>query len=362
MGLRLLDQANERRVGALRRRAIGAHIERGAGVRRSTQHRQAGSDRDRQRFAAQRARVDDRLRTDHGSVHRHYLACTDNHDVARPHLVDRHRLYPISHPQLGDLGGPLDQRRQLTPGPCRGDVLQRLAAREHEADDDASKLLAQRERPDHGHQRDRVDPHVMIDDHRSDHLERELGSQQHHRREPHVTRRSALAREVQHAADQNRQRSHRCEDPRTVRNQPAPNATAPSRTLPPAGHAFYHRRHPFRGHTPLSANMCPRASVPPPTVAVEPRSHARAARILAVLLLRAKKSRRRALPPARLRRPPTERRTVVLLTAWTYSPPLDFWHAHSTAASHAQPSGLGRRTGAGSSIMTAQAREPHIAG
>ena len=91
-------------------------------------------------------------------------------------------------PQLGDLRGALDQRRQLTPGARRGDVLQRLAAREHQADDDAGKLLAERERPDHRHQRDRVDPHVTIDDHRSDHLERELGSQHH--TPPRTTRHS----------------------------------------------------------------------------------------------------------------------------------------------------------------------------
>ena len=115
----------------------------------------------------------------------HHLACADNHDIAAP-PVDRHLLEPIPDPQLGDLRGALDQRRQLTPGARRRDVLQRLAAREHEADDNARELLTEHERPDHRDEGDRVDPHVMIDDHRSAHLERELGSQYQHRRGPHV--------------------------------------------------------------------------------------------------------------------------------------------------------------------------------
>ena len=214
--------------------------------------------RDRQRLAGQRARVDDGLRARRRAVDGDDLAGAHDHDVARPDLVDRDLLDAVADPQLRDLGGALRPARSARAArAARRSSSSACAAGEHQPDHRAGELLAERERADHRDQRDRVDPDVTIDDHRARDLERELGSQHQHGREPHVTRRSALAREVQHAADQNRQRSHQCEDPRAVRKQPAPDATSASRTLAPASLSLsHHRRHPFRGHTPLSANVC----------------------------------------------------------------------------------------------------------
>ena len=90
--LRLLDQPDERRVGALRRRPVGPNLERRAGVRRAAEHRHARRERHRQRLAAERARVDDRLGADDRAVDRDHLAGAHDHDVADLDPLDRHLL------------------------------------------------------------------------------------------------------------------------------------------------------------------------------------------------------------------------------------------------------------------------------
>ena len=112
--LRLLDQADERRISALGRGSVGANVKRGAGVRRPAQHRHSRPDRDGQRLAAQRARIDNSLGPDDGPVDRHDLAGSHDHDVARLDLGDGHLLELVADPQLRDLRGALDQRRELT--------------------------------------------------------------------------------------------------------------------------------------------------------------------------------------------------------------------------------------------------------
>ena len=103
---------------------------------------------------------------------------------ARP--VDRHLFDRAVDPQLGDARRALDQERQLAARAAGGRGLERRAAGEHEADDRAGELLAERQRPDHRDERDRVDAEVMIDDHGAADLERELGGQQRHRGPPHL--------------------------------------------------------------------------------------------------------------------------------------------------------------------------------
>jgi hypothetical protein len=111
--LRLLDQAHERRVRALGRWTVGAHVKRGTGVRRPAQHRHSRSDRDGQRLAAQRARIDHGLGPDDGPVNRYDLSRSHDDDVARPDLGDGHLLDLVSDTQLRDLRCALDQRREL---------------------------------------------------------------------------------------------------------------------------------------------------------------------------------------------------------------------------------------------------------
>ena len=115
--LRLLDQAHERRISALRRGPVGADVKRGAGVRGPAQHRHSRSDRDGQWLAAQRARIDNSLGPDDRPVDRHDLAGSHDHDVARLDPGDGHLLELVADAQLRDLRGALDQRRELSPRP-----------------------------------------------------------------------------------------------------------------------------------------------------------------------------------------------------------------------------------------------------
>ncbi len=87
------------------------------------------------------------------------------------------------------------------------------------------ELLPERQSPDHRDQRDRVDTHVMVNDHRATTLERQLGSQQRDRSAPHITARGVLPSHIQRPADHNRQRSYRREDARAMLDQPAEGVT-----------------------------------------------------------------------------------------------------------------------------------------
>ena len=263
--LRLLDQPDERRVGALGRGPVGANVKRGAGVRRPAQHRHPRADRHGQRLAAQRARVDDSLPPDHGAVDRHDLAGSHDYDVARLDLGDRHLLELLADAQLRDLGSALDQRRQLPARAGRGDVLERRAPREHQADDHPSELLPERQRPDHRNERDRVDTHVMVNDHRAHHLERELGSQQRHRSPPHILARGALPGQIQRAADHDRAAAHPARTRATMLDQPAERATKQASTPGSASNSRRSRRCLSRRHAPGSPGTRPRASVIAPT-------------------------------------------------------------------------------------------------
>ena len=141
------------------------------------------------------------------------------------HLRDGHLLELVADTQLRDLRGALNQRRELTARARRRDVLERRAAREHQTDDHPGELLPERQSPDHRDQRDRVDTHVMVNDHRATNLERELGRQQRDRSPPHITGRSLLPGQIQRPADHNRHGSNRREDTRAMLDQPAEGAT-----------------------------------------------------------------------------------------------------------------------------------------
>ena len=169
-------------------------------------------ERDGQRLAAERARVHDRLAADDGAVDGNDLSRADEHRVTGPHAIDGHLLDPAIDPQLGDARRALDEQRQLAaraPG-CGG--LQRGAAREHQADDRAGELLAERQRPDHGHERDRVDAEVMIDDDGVADLERELRGEQRDRGPPDLVpglwRSRKVQREPRDDRDEGDRRQH----------------------------------------------------------------------------------------------------------------------------------------------------------
>jgi hypothetical protein len=73
-------------------RAVGADVERRAGVHRPAQHRQTSAQRLGQWLAAERAGVDNGLGADHGAVDRHDLTGAHEHDVADLDVVYRHLL------------------------------------------------------------------------------------------------------------------------------------------------------------------------------------------------------------------------------------------------------------------------------
>ena len=256
---------------------LGAHLERGTGVRRPAQDRHPRPDRHRQRLAAQRARVDHRLRADHRAVDRHHLPGPHDDDVASLHLGDGHLLDLLADPQLRDLRRALDQRRQLATGAGGGDVLERRAPGEHQPDDDSRELLPQSQRADHRHQGDRVDPHVMVDDHRAHHLDRELGRQQRHRSRPHILTGRLLPGEVQSAADNDRAGRDARQEPVAMLDQPTEGVVDPGSWSSPASHCRRSRRCLGRIHvSSISAHASARIRTRADSVAVEPRRVPRA--------------------------------------------------------------------------------------
>ena len=212
LGLCLLDEPHERGVRALGRGAVGAHVERAAGVDAAAHHGHPGAQRHRQRLAAERAGVDDGLVADHRAVDGHDLSGAHEDRVPGADAVDRHLFDPAVDPQLGDARCALDQQRQLAAraAGCRG--LERRAAGEHQADDRAGEFLAERQRPDHRDERDRVDAEVMIDDDGAADLERELGGKQRHRGPPHLVPGVSCAERVQQESGGDRDDGDHSED------------------------------------------------------------------------------------------------------------------------------------------------------
>jgi len=126
----------------------------------------------------QGAGIDNRLGAEYRSVHRDDFTGSHDHDVAYAYLFGRYLLHLVVDPRLSDLGRPLNESRQLPSRPRRGDVLERRASREHDPDDQPSELFAERKRPHHRHQGDRVHAHVAVYDDRADDSERQLGGEQ----------------------------------------------------------------------------------------------------------------------------------------------------------------------------------------
>ena len=116
--------------------------------------------RHRQRLAGQRRLVDDGLVTLHETVHRHDLAGSHEDDISLHYLVDRHLLERVITADEGAAGRALDEGGQLASRTPVRDRLERVTAGEHESDDRAGEILAQRQRTGHRDERDRVDADV----------------------------------------------------------------------------------------------------------------------------------------------------------------------------------------------------------
>ena len=118
----------------------------------------------------------------------------------------------------------LDQARELAPGAPGRDGLERGAAGEHQADDDPGEQLVERERPEHGDQRDRVDSQVAVDDHRARDLDRQLGREQRDRRAPDLVAGGVRPEQMQQPAGDDRDQRDGGQQLRAVVDQPASDA------------------------------------------------------------------------------------------------------------------------------------------
>ena len=123
-------------------------------------------------------------------------------------------------PQLRRLGSALNERGQLAARPLRGNRLERRTTREHQANDDSRELLAQRQRADHGHKRDRVHAQAVLDNHGPADLDRQLRSEHRNCHTPHRLPGRTLADEVQQTADHNRGEGEDREDLGAMLHQP----------------------------------------------------------------------------------------------------------------------------------------------
>ena len=204
---------------------VGAHVERRAGVGGPAHHRHPAAQRDGQRLAAERARVDDRLGAHHGAVDGDHLAGAHEHHVARHHRVDGDLLERVVDVQARHVRGALDQARELAPRSPRCRRLERGAAGEHQADHDPGEQLVERERAEHGDQRDRVDPQVAVDDHRAPDLDRQLGREQRDRRAPDPVAGGVLAEQMQQPTRDDRDQRDGGQHLRAMIDQP-PSAAA----------------------------------------------------------------------------------------------------------------------------------------
>src|SRR5947209_484396 len=134
MLLRLLDEAYESGVGAVGRATRCPQLERITGVRRAAAHGVAAAVLGGQRLAGEGRLVDDRtLGLDH-SVDRHDLAAAEEHYVPDREILDRDLVPTACRAPMGDARGALEQLAELAPCSRRGDLLECVAAREHQRD------------------------------------------------------------------------------------------------------------------------------------------------------------------------------------------------------------------------------------
>ena len=104
-------------------------------------------DGDRERFPRQRGLVQDGLLALDQAVDRHHLAGAHEHDVARPHRVDRHLDQIAAAAHESDARRPLHECRQLTSGTAVRTFLQRVSAGQHQRNHRPCEVLAEHECP-----------------------------------------------------------------------------------------------------------------------------------------------------------------------------------------------------------------------
>jgi hypothetical protein len=265
--LGLLDQPDQCGVRALGGGTVGAHVERAARIGAAAHHRHSGMERDGQRLAAEGARVHDGLAADDGAVDGNDLSRADEHRVTGLHAVDGDLLERAIDPQLGDARRPLHEERELAARAPGGGGLQGGAAGEHQADERAGELLAERQRADHRDERDRVDAEVMIDHDGAADLEAELGGEQRDRGPPDLVPGVGCAHEVQREPRPDRDDRDSGQDLGARLGEPAQLGAYPG------GDAGWRRRRHERSFPPAARDVIragPRARVGNPVSRAHP--------------------------------------------------------------------------------------------
>ncbi len=174
-----LDQADDAGVGTLRGQPFGPEIEGIADIGRSAQHRVAGPQLHRQRFARERRLVEYRYAFDHAAVHRHHVTLTDQQPVARHDEIERYLLKPAVSMPHGGARHPRQQGGHLSPGCPLGIALQVLPAGIHQRHDGGGEVLADQQRPRHRQRGDDIEPEIAAaqagDDLRQEHQQHRHG-------------------------------------------------------------------------------------------------------------------------------------------------------------------------------------------
>ena len=129
--LGLLDEADDRCIGAFRGGTQGDEIEGRADRRRAAQRFVAAPQRDGQGLAGQRRGVDHALVAGDGAVHGQHFALADEQRVARQHGFDRHLFEALLRVLHGGARHPAEQRGHLAARAALGIVFEILAARIH---------------------------------------------------------------------------------------------------------------------------------------------------------------------------------------------------------------------------------------
>ena len=142
VAFRVVHEANDGRVCALRGRPRRAELEDLARVRRPAANRGASLACDGQGFACQGRLVQHRLRAGDEPVDGDDLAVTDENVVAGGDVVHRHLLDELAHPSMRNSRCSRDQRPELAPRSAGGGILESVPTGEHESDDRPCQVLA----------------------------------------------------------------------------------------------------------------------------------------------------------------------------------------------------------------------------
>ena len=128
-----------------------------------------GAARSRNRLAGDRRLIDHRERAHDHAVDRNDLAGAHQNVVADRDFLDGYVFDGRGAAAMGDFRRAIDQRSKVAFGAGDGKILEQIAARIHDGNNDAGKILAKRDRARHRNESDRINADAAghkIPDHR----------------------------------------------------------------------------------------------------------------------------------------------------------------------------------------------------